>query len=138
MEKVNKGKSSSLSSKQKKCIDLLVYNGLSQKEIAGVLNVTEKTLWQWKQTTLFMAALDAELEQAKLHRRRQYNIKANKAVEKITSLMNCGDPKVEFNAAKELIRLAGDEPTTNVQLSVESDGLLDAISGAAVDWSGDD
>jgi len=138
LEDLNKIKEKALTSKQMKCIDLLVYKGLTQVEVAEKIKVTETTISLWKRSDLFMLALDEEIEKSKLDRRRSYSMKANKALHKLDSLLDCGDPKTELAAAKEIIRLAGDDPDpkeTDITLNLVSN-ILDEVKKKAENGDG--
>jgi len=136
---LKKSKEKQLTAKQNKCIELLVYGGLTQHEAAEILQVGESTISMWKRSDLFIQEYDAEIERSRGERRRLYNIKANSAVTKLAELLNCGDLKVEFNTAKEIIRLAGDEPVSDVHVTLDDDGFIEALGKAAktLDWSDD-
>ena len=51
-----------LKPKQRKCIELMLEGEKKQKEIAAVLNITEKTISEWKKNEEFTAAYDEALK----------------------------------------------------------------------------
>lgn len=127
---VKKCKEKKLSSKQQKAIEMQVYQGFSQREVAQGLNLTEKTVSFWvNHNELFMKIRDEEEEKAERERRRRYKSAAQVASDKLISLIDSADDKVSLAACKDILDRAGDKPSDKVDLSanVEATGKLDSI-----------
>lgn len=98
-----------LTARHYKCIDMLIYSGLTQQKIAEEIGVVDETVCKWKKDSLFMKEYDKRLDIADKNRKRAYRAKANKALKKLEDLLDCENPQVALNAAKEIIHLAGDD-----------------------------
>jgi len=112
-----------LQTRHKKAIEMLVYQGLTQKEIAEEVRVNETTVSDWiNNNPTFQKLYDRELEKAAAARHRIYKSKAQKAVLKLEKLMSCGNSAVELAAAREILDRAGDKPeeTISTRVTVES------------------
>lgn len=112
------------STTKKKCAELLATNADTQKDIAQVLDISDRTISRWKEDPKFVELIEKFQRRETLDRLRRYKAGANKAFQKLLDLLECGDPKVELAAAKEIIRLAGDEAEIGGQ---ESNGKLDVL-----------
>lgn len=128
---LNQFKEKQLHQKQRKVIELLIYQGKSQAEAAEQVHVTETTVSLWmNRNETFIAAYDDELKRAKAQRNRKYKTIAQKAVRKLDELMDCGDYKVELAAVKEVLTLSGDkEDDRNANTNSSLDRILEAVGG---------
>lgn len=127
---VKKCKEKGLNSKQQKAIEMQVYQGFSQREVAQGLNLTEKTVSFWvNHNELFMKIRDEEEEKAERERHRRYKSAAQVASDKLISLIDSVDDKVSLAACKDILDRAGDKPSDKVDLSgsIEATGKLDSI-----------
>lgn len=108
---------SRLSAKQRKAIDLLINSDLKHGEIAEELKITKNTLSNWlnaDKTPAFTDEYDRQLQLADAARQRVYKSKAQKALDKLVELVDCGNKQVALNACKELLDRAGDKPGINL------------------------
>ena len=92
-----------------KCAELLATSTDTQKEIAQLLDISDRTISRWRKEPGFFDLIEEFQKISTLDRLRRYKAGANKALDKLLDLLECGDPKVELAAAKEIIRLAKDE-----------------------------
>lgn len=93
-----------LSEKQKKAIYLMLHKDYTKAETAKELGVSQSTVYSWmSRNEMFAEAYREEEDLIRLARVKEYKIKAEKAVEKLVELLNCGNERVELAAAKELI-----------------------------------
>lgn len=101
-----------LNSKQRKCIELLVFGALSQKEIAGQLHVTEATICNWKKNTEFRAEYTLALKDS-------MKDVAAKALKTEISLLKARSESVRLMAAKDILDRSGFKPDDNINLGGE-------------------
>lgn len=130
MRKLNEFGLNDLNPKQKKAIGMLVTGQHTQKEVAEAVRVSENTLSNWiNNNQMFSAVYDAELALVDADRHRRYKCHAQRAVDKLVQLLNCGLPEIELKAAKEILDRAGDKATDKVEHSghIDTTGKLDAI-----------
>ncbi len=109
-----------LSAKQRKAIDLLINSDLKNGEIAENLKISKNTLSNWlnaEKTPAFTDEYDRQLQLADAARQRVYKSKAQKALDKLIELVDCGNKKVALNACKEILDRAGDKPGINLGIA---------------------
>lgn len=122
MENVQKCSEKKISSKQKKAIEMLIYEDLAKAEIARILNITPQTLSRWLnsgKTPEFVEAFEKELAVADRMRKNNYRVVAHKAQKKLVKLMDSGNKQVAFQACKDLLDRAGDKPDDNMSQQEE-------------------
>lgn len=103
-----------VSPKQAECIKLMLLNPkIKGKELAEALNVTEKTISQWKNHNADFQAEYKSLVDGKL----QYA--AAQALEKQISLLESMNDMVAHLAAKDLLDRSGFKPTEKVEQTVD-------------------
>lgn len=112
------------------CAKMLATSPKTQREIAALLDVREETISRWKKDEDFSALMSRFQEEAEKELLRRLRASSVKAFEKIFELMNCGDHKVEYQAAKEVLNLSGinaeiDGQGSNGKLDVLIKGFLD-------------
>ncbi len=110
-----------LSAKQRKAIDLLINSDLKQGEIAEELKISRNTLSNWlnaDKNPAFTDEYDRQLKLADAARQRVYKSKAQKALDKLVELVDCGNKPVALAACKEILDRAGDKPDLNIKGSV--------------------
>lgn len=99
-----------LKPKQAKCLELMVSGTMTDKEIAEAINVTQKTICEWKKKNKefqdeYNALMRGHLQYA-----------APKAFRKQLSLLNSKNDMVAHLAAKDIMDRAGFVPTEKVEL----------------------
>ena len=145
MGNVQKCSVSKISGKQKKAIEMLVYQGLSKTETAERLNIAPQTLSRWlnrEKTPQFVEAFEKELSEADHQRKNNYRVVAQRAQEKLIELLDCNDKQVAFRACKDLLDRAGDKPEDNVRFRETSEdnddapdtSFFDALNGKTGVW----
>lgn len=92
-----------LSSKQKKCIELMASGEFTQKEIAKQINITEKTICTWKKEKEFMGELDALI-------RISIQSLAAKAFMTQVNLLKAKSEMVRYMVSKDILDRAGYKP----------------------------
>ncbi len=98
-----------LSSKQKKCVELMASGEFTQKEIAKKINITEKTICTWKKKDEFMSELDQLIVTT-------IRSVAAKAFKTQTKLLDAKSEMVRYMAAKDILDRAGFKPDEKLKL----------------------
>ncbi len=138
MENVQKCSVKKINTRQKKAIEMLIYQGLSKSEVAEALNIAPQTLSRWLnsgKTPEFVEAFEKELLAADRLRKNNYRVVAQKAQDKLIELLDCHDKQVAFRACKDLLDRAGDKPDENSYSGDEEppvdNSFLDALNSKA-------
>lgn len=89
-----------LSTKQKKCIELMLLGEITQAQIAKELKVTEQTICNWKKNSEFAKELaDGN--------RIAISSLVPRAINKTAALLNAESEQVQLAAAKDILDRAG-------------------------------
>ncbi|MGX0910176.1 phBC6A51 family helix-turn-helix protein [Staphylococcus haemolyticus] len=100
-----------MNAKQMRAVLLTVEGGLTQKQIAEELKVTEQTLVNWKKKQEYKdELLNAEREMLK-----GLTVKAVKTME---NLLTAKSELVRYNAASDILDRTGHKPTDKVEAEV--------------------
>lgn len=126
-----------LTAKQKKAIQMLIYDGLKKCEVAEKLNIDPHTVSRWVNsdiTPAFVSAYEKELEKAAADRQRRYKSAAQKAVDKLVELLDNKNPNVVLAACKEILDRAGDtqELTVSVNHSSKFSDIVSQLKGGGL------
>ncbi len=108
-----------LNPKQIKCLNMMVYGDMKQKDIAEKLKVSENTITNWKKNDEFRTAYVAELKNS-------MRDVAAKAFKTEVKLLEARSESVRLMAAKDILDRAGFKPEENVNLggSVNENGKV--------------
>lgn len=128
----------SLTAKQRKVLELVIYGGLTKDAAAKEVNIAPQTVSRWfnqLKTPHFVEAYDAELERAGNDRKRAYKCAANTAVNVLVRLLKSESDKIKLNAAKEILTLAGDDVPLRVDLNTSQklSEIFEQIGGAGLE-----
>jgi predicted DNA-binding protein YlxM (UPF0122 family) len=104
-----------LKPKQVKCLELMVRGDMTDKEIAKAINITQKTICEWKR---YCKEFQDEYN-ALMRNSLQYA--APKAFRKQQALLNSKNDMVAHLAAKDIMDRAGFNPTEKVEQQVDMD-----------------
>jgi CRISPR/Cas system CMR-associated protein Cmr5 small subunit len=104
-----------LNPKQVKCLELMIQGQLTDKDIAKAINITQKTICEWKKNNKEFQDEYNSLMRSSL----QYA--APKAFRKQLSLLNSKNDMVAHLAAKDIMDRAGFNPVEKVDLNAEVD-----------------
>lgn len=98
-----------LNEKQKKCLKLLTSGEFKQKEIANQINITEKTICEWKKDPEFMSELERCLN---------ISIKslAAKALHTQSKLLDAKSETVRYMVTKDILDRAGFKPNDKIKI----------------------
>lgn len=104
-----------LKPKQIRCLQLMVRGDMTDKEIAEAINITQKTICEWKKNNREFQNEYNSLMRSSL----QYA--APKAFRKQMSLLESKNDMVAHLAAKDIMDRAGFNPTEKVEQQVDMD-----------------
>lgn len=102
-----------LKPKQVKCLQLMVRGDMTDKEIAETINITQKTICDWKKNSAEFQEEYNRLMRSSL----QYA--APKAFRKQMELLKSKNDMVAHLAAKDIMDRAGFNPTDKVELDAD-------------------
>ena len=109
-----------LSTKQKKCIELMLLGEITQAQIAKELKVTEQTICNWKKNSEFAKELaDGN--------RIAISSLVPRAINKTAALLNAESEQVQLAAAKDILDRAGYKAQDDIKLNanITSEKLAD-------------
>lgn len=104
-----------LKPKQVKCLELMVRGDMTDKEIAESINITQKTICEWKKKSKEFQDEYNSLMRSSL----QYA--APKAFRKQVALLNSNNDMVAHLAAKDIMDRAGFNPTDKIEQQIDMD-----------------
>ena len=102
-----------LKPKQQKCLELMIQGSMTDKEIAKAINITQKTICEWKKNCKEFQDEYERLMRCGL----QYA--APKAFRKQMSLLNSKNDMVAHLAAKDIMDRAGFNPIEKVDQQID-------------------
>ena len=101
-----------LSSKQKKCIELMSTGEFTQREIAQKINITEKTISTWKKKDEFIDELDNLVAKG-------IRSIAAKAFMTQRKLLDSKNEWIRFNVSKDILDRGGFKTDEKLKLDIE-------------------
>ena len=104
-----------LKPKQVKCLQLMIQGDMTDKKIAEAINITQKTICDWKKNCKEFQDEYNSLMRSSL----QYA--APKAFRKQMSLLESRNDMVAHLAAKDIMDRAGFVPTEKIEADVETE-----------------
>ena len=125
-----------LSARQIKAIELIAVNGFTKADAALAIGVSERTVFGWfSKNAAFAEAFQRAMKEAVRREdwKEKYRYISEKAMERLCALMECGDPKTELAAAKEILSRLSETPSDAKNEDSEfqqGDGLLEAVLAA--------
>ncbi|MCI9000890.1 MAG: hypothetical protein HFJ26_08445 [Clostridia bacterium] len=99
-----------LSESQIKCINLMVVENKTQKQIAKEINVTEKTICQWKKDKEFREEIEKQM-------RENFGSLAIEAQQKLKKLLDSKNESIQMQAIKDVLDRAGYKPVEKTEIS---------------------
>ena len=104
-----------LNPKQVKCLSLMIKGDMTDKDIAASINITQKTICDWKKNCKeFQDEYNALM-------RNSLQYAAPKAFRKQLALLNSKNDMVAHLAAKDIMDRAGFNPTEKVEQQIDMD-----------------
>ena len=102
-----------LNPKQIKCLELMIKGDMTDKDIAAAINITQKTICEWKKNNKEFQDEYNSLMRSSL----QYA--APKAFRKQMALLDSKNDMVAHLAAKDIMDRAGFNPTDKLEMDVD-------------------
>lgn len=104
-----------LKPKQIKCLEMMIRGDMTDKEIAESINITQKTICEWKKKNKeFQDEYNSLM-------RNSLQYAAPKAFRKQMSLLDSRNDMVAHLAAKDIMDRAGFNPTDKIEQQVDMD-----------------
>lgn len=97
-----------LSESQIKCINLMVVENKTQKQIAKEINITEKTICQWKKDKEFREEIEKQM-------RENFGSLAIEAQQKLKKLLDSKNESIQMQAIKDVLDRAGYKPIDQIE-----------------------
>lgn len=102
-----------LSEIQIKCINSMVADNKTQKQIAKEINVTEKTICEWKKDKEFKEEIQKQLKE-------NFGSLAIEAQRELAKLLKSKNDNIKMQAVKDILDRAGYKPIEKTELSAIS------------------
>lgn len=99
-----------LNENQLKCISLMIGTNKTQKQIAREINITEKTICEWKKQKEFTEEIEKELQQ-------NFGSLAIEAQKQLNKLLKSSNENVRMQAIKDVLDRAGYRPKEKIEHS---------------------
>lgn len=101
-----------MNDKQEKCINLMVTTNKTQKQIAKEIEVSEKTICEWKKQREFKDAIDKNIKE-------NFGSLALDAQKELKKLLKSKNEYIKIQAVKDILDRAGFKPTERIKNEVE-------------------
>ena len=112
-----------LSEKQMQCINLMVIENKTQKQIAKELNITEQTICNWKKDKEFKNEIEKNIKE-------NFGSLAIDAQKELKKLLKSNNEYIKMQAVKDVLDRAGYKPIERREIKddTEKTKKIDAIS----------
>lgn len=112
-----------MTDKQEKCINLMVTTNKTQKQIAKEIEVSEKTICEWKKQKEFKAEIDKNIKE-------NFSSLAIDAQKELKKLLKSKNEYIRIQAVKDILDRAGYKPVEKREIKddTEKTKKIDAIS----------
>lgn len=101
-----------LSEKQMQCINLMVIENKTQKQIAKELKITEQTICNWKKDKEFKNEIEKNIKE-------NFGSLAVEAQKELKKLLKSNNEYIKMQAVKDILDRAGYKPTERIKNEVE-------------------
>lgn len=99
-----------LSENQIKCINLMITENKTQKQIAKEINITEKTICEWKKDKEFKEEIQKQMKE-------NFGSLAIEAQKELKKILKSKNENVKMQAIKDVLDRAGYKPIEKSELS---------------------
>jgi len=99
-----------LTEKQIKCINLMITECKTQKQISKEINVTEKTICEWKKDKEFKEEIQKQMKE-------NFGSLAIEAQQELKRLLKSKNENVKMQAIKDVLDRAGYKPIEKSEIS---------------------
>ena len=112
-----------LTDKQEKCIKLMITTNKTQKQIAKEIEVSEKTICEWKKQKEFKDEIDKNIKE-------NFSSLALDAQKELKKLLKSNNEYIKMQAVKDILDRAGYKPVEKREIKddTEKTKKIDAIS----------
>lgn len=112
-----------MTDKQEKCINLMVTTNKTQKQIAKEIEVSEKTICEWKKQKEFKDEIDKNIKE-------NFSSLALDAQKELKKLLKSNNEYIRIQAVKDILDRAGYKPVEKREIKddTEKTKKIDAIS----------
>lgn len=112
-----------MNDKQIKCINLMVTTNKTQKQIAQEIEVSEKTICEWKKDEEFKNAIDKYIKE-------NFSSLAIEAQKELKKLLKSKNEYIRIQVVKDILDRAGYKPVERREIKDETEKAkkIDAIS----------
>ena len=112
-----------LSEKQMQCINLMVIENKTQKQIAKELKITEQTICNWKKDKEFKNEIENNIKE-------NFGSLAVEAQKELKKLLKSNNEYIKMQAVKDILDRAGYKPVERREIKddTEKTKKMDAIS----------
>lgn len=112
-----------LSEKQMQCINLMVIENKTQKQIAKELKITEQTICNWKKDKEFKNEIENNIKE-------NFGSLAVEAQKELKKLLKSNNEYIKMQAVKDILDRAGYKPVEKREIKddTEKTKKIDAIS----------
>ena len=99
-----------LNENQEKCINLMITTNKTQKQIASEINISEKTICEWKKNIDFKNELQNQMKE-------NFSSLALEAQKELKRLLKSKNEYVKMQAIKDILDRSGFKPTDKIEHS---------------------
>lgn len=101
-----------MNDKQEKCINLMITTNKTQKQIAKEIEVSEKTICEWKKQKEFKNEIEKNIKE-------NFGSLALEAQKELKKLLKSKNEYVRIQVVKDILDRAGYKPTEKIKNEVE-------------------
>jgi len=102
-----------LTESQIKCINLIITENKTQKQIAKEINITEKTICKWKKDKEFKEEIQKQMKE-------NFGSLAIEAQQELKKLLKSKNENVKMQAIKDILDRAGYKPIDKIEATATS------------------
>lgn len=102
-----------LTESQMKCINFMITENKTQKQIAKEINVTEKTICKWKKDKEFKEEIQKQMKE-------NFGSLAIEAQQELKKLLKSKNENVKMQAIKDILDRAGYKPIDKIEATATS------------------
>lgn len=99
-----------LNKNQMKCINLMITDSKTQKQIAKEINITEKTICKWKKDREFQEEIQRQMKE-------NFGSLAIEAQKELKKLLKSKNENVKMQAIKDVLDRAGYKPVDKAEIT---------------------
>ncbi len=101
-----------MNDKQEKCINLMITTNKTQKQIAKEIEVSERTICEWKKQKKFKEEIQKRIQD-------NFSSLATDAQKELKKLLKSSNEYIKMQAVKDILDRAGYKPTERIKSEVE-------------------